>query len=137
MATFLIYILAGLGVAMIITVVGLILAQILINKADTAQTQTNILFEQSQGVVVDIDDLPEARQEPGVTVISNDAIEATSHHHRHLKTKTISVIDQDAQINTTMEQTHTINGLTTPDHKIVSSSTSIIDPLTDKITLEY
>jgi hypothetical protein len=144
MATFLISILAALGVVIIITLVGLILAQVLINRAD--KTQTNIITEQSQCVVIDIDDLPEVQQEPGITVISNDVIESTSHRHHHLKKKTISVIDQDAlnnQINnknTTMEQTQANKDLLTPSqtyNDVVSSNTSIINPLTDKITLEY
>ena len=135
MATFLISILAALGVVIIITVVGLILAQILINRADKTQTQSNIVSEQSQCVVVDIDDLPEVQQEAGITVISNDVIESTSHRHQHLKKKTISVIDQDALNNQTMEQTQANKDLSIPS--VVSSNTSIINPLTDKITLEY
>jgi hypothetical protein len=144
MATFLISILAALGVVMIITVLGLILTQILINRADKAQTQTNILSEQSQGIAVDIDDSPETQHEPGIAIISNDIIEGTPHRHHHLMKKTVSVIDQDVQINhvdnknTTTGQIHVYKGLTIPTKTDSSAiSTSIVNPLTDKITLEY
>jgi hypothetical protein len=131
MATFLISILAALGVVMIIIVLGLILTQILINRADKVQTQDIVV------------DLPKVEQEASITVISNDIIEGTPHRHRHLMKKTISVIDQDVQVNTentTTEQIHTYKGLITPtktDSNMFSSNTSIIDPLTDKITLDY
>jgi len=139
MTTFLISTLAALGVVMIITVLGLILAQIFISRTDKAQVRTDILSEQLQGVVVDIDELPEAQQDAGITVISNDVIEGTPHRHHHLKKKTVSVIDQDAQIdyiskkNTPMKQIQP----TKTDSDVISSNTSIINPLTDKITLEY
>jgi hypothetical protein len=141
MATFLISILAALGIVIIITVLGLILTQILINKADKAQTRANILSEQPQGAVVDMNDLPEAHREPGITVISNDIIESIPHRHRHLMKKTVSVIDQDAQINHfDNKNTTTDKGLTIPtktDSDVISSNTSIANPLTGKITLEY
>jgi len=137
MATFLISILAALGVVMIITVLGLILTQILINRADRAQTQTNILSEQSQGVFVHIDDLPETQQEPGIAIISNDIIKGTSHRHHHLTKKTVSVIDQDVQFNH-VDTTTAYKSLTIPTKTNTSAiSTSIVNPLTDKITLEY
>lgn len=140
MATFIISILAALGVVMIITVLGLILTQILINRANKAQTLANIRSEQAQGVVVD---LLEAQQEAGVAVISNDIIESTPHRHRHLMKKPVSVINQDAPIdnkNRTTGQIHAYKGLTIPtkiDSDGISSNTSIVNPLTDKITLEY
>lgn len=131
MATFLISILAALGVVMIIIVLGLILTQILINRANKVQTQNIVV------------DLPKVEQEASITVISNDIIEGTPHRHRHLMKKTISVIDQDVQVNTentTTEQIHTYKGSIIPtktDNNMFSSNTSIIDPLTDKITLDY
>ena len=141
MATVLISALAALSVVLIIAVLGLILAQIFINRADKAQLHTDIASEQVQGVVIDIDQLPEADQEPGITVISNDVIEGTSHRHQHLKKKTVSVIDQDAQLNhSIMGHNHTQNDLTAPlstDSNTNPSVTSIRNPLTDKITLEY
>jgi hypothetical protein len=139
MTTFLISTLAALGVVMIITVLGLILAQIFINRTDKAQVRADILSEQLQGVVVDIDELPEAQQEAGITVISNDVIEGTSHRHHHLKKKTVSVIDQDAQIDYIYKKNIPTKQIqpTKTDSDLISSNTSIINPLTDKITLEY
>jgi hypothetical protein len=139
MTTFLISTLAALGVVMIITVLGLILAQIFINRTDKAQVRTDILSEQLQGVVVDIDELPEAQQDAGITVISNDVIEGTPHRHHHLKKKTVSVIDQDAQIDYIYKKNTPTKQIqpTKTDSDVISSNTSIINPLTDKITLEY
>ena len=141
MATFLIPVLAALSVVLIIAVLGLILTQMLIKRADKAQLHADIASEQVQGVVVDIDQLPEVDQEPGITVISNDVIEGTSQRPQHLKKKTVSVIDQDAQLNhSIMKHNHTGDDLTDPittDSDTIPSVTSIVNPLTDKITLEY
>jgi hypothetical protein len=146
MATYLISILAALAVVIIIIVFGLILTQLFINRANKAQTCANLIPGQSQGVFVDMDDLPEAKYDPGIAIISNDVIEGTPHRHRHLMKKTVSVIDQDAQIDHTNNK-YTITGqiyayksLTIPtktDTNKISSDTSIVNPLTDKITLEY
>ncbi|CAF0803558.1 unnamed protein product [Rotaria sordida] len=131
---------------MIIILLGLFLSQIFIKRADQTQTQTNIIFEQPQGIIIDIDELSEVQQGPGITVISNDVIEGISHRHYHLTKKTVSVIDQDAQINhmnnkkTTIKQIHANSNLTIATKTgsdAISSDTSIVDPLTDKITLEY
>ncbi len=144
MSTFLISILGALGVVMMITILGLILTQILINRADKAQTRVNMISEQPQGVVVDIDDLPEFHQEPGIAVISNDIIETTP--HRNLMKKTASVLHQDTHINhtnhknTTTGQIGTDKDLTIPiktDTNVISLDPSIVDPLIGKITLEY
>ncbi|CAF1500856.1 unnamed protein product [Rotaria sp. Silwood1] len=146
MATFLISLLAAFIVVIIIILFGLVLAQILIKRADQTQAHTNIIFDQPQSIIIDIDELPEAQQESGITVISNDVIEGISHRHHHLTKKTLSVINQDALINhmndkkTTIERIHVDDGLaisTKNDSGAISSETSIVNPLTDKITLKY
>ncbi|CAF2663288.1 unnamed protein product [Rotaria sp. Silwood2] len=146
MATFLISLLGAFGVVIIIILLGLVLAQIFINRANKIQAHTNIIFDQPQSLIIDIDELPEAQQEPGITVISNDVIEGISYRHHHLTKKTLSVIDQDVQINhkndkkTTIEQIYAEKDLTIPtrtDSGAISSDISIINPLTNKITLEY
>jgi hypothetical protein len=139
MSTFLISILGALGVIMMITILGLILTKIFINRADKAQTRANMISEQPQGVVVDIDDLPEFHQEPGIAVISNDIIESTP--HRSLMKKTATVLHQDTHIDhTTTGQIGTYKDLTIPtktDTNVISLDPNIVDPLTGKITLEY
>ena len=53
------------------------------------QTRANILSEQQQQypIVVDLDELPDDQHQPGMTVISNDVIEGTTHRHYHLNKK--------------------------------------------------
>jgi hypothetical protein len=148
MATFLIITLAAMGVVLMIVMLGLLLAQLLINRADKAQTCANIISEQQQeqGIVVDLDELPDAQHQPGMTVISNDVIEGTTHRHHHLNKKTISVIDHYAPSgqtnikNISRERINTYKNPTIPiktDSNAISSDISIVNPLTDKITLDY
>ncbi|CAF1296470.1 unnamed protein product [Adineta steineri] len=132
MTHFVISLFAALGVVIIIIVLGLILTQIFITRADIAQTNTNIQSDLLQGIIVDIDQIPETQQEPGITVISNDIIDGIAHHHYHIKKKTVSVIDQNIQINH-KDPTRPIK----TDNTIISSNISIVNPLIDKITLEY
>jgi competence protein ComGF len=128
MATYLISILAALAVVMIIIVLGLILAKILINRAENIQTETTIPSTQSQGVFVDVDNLPKTEQQSGIVVISNDIMEDT--RSRQFMKKNVSFTGQDAQIDHISNKNVTIPTM-------FSSEKSQVTPITNKITLDY
>ncbi|CAF3701172.1 unnamed protein product [Rotaria socialis] len=143
---FSIYMLIGFGVIVIIVLFGLILAQIFIKRADKTQIHKNIAYEQSQDITIAIDELPDVKQGPDISVTSNDVIEGISHRHNHANKKNAPFINQDPQIyyinvkKTPIESFFTTKNLTIPiqtNTDRISSDTSLVNPLTDKITLEY
>ncbi|CAF1122265.1 unnamed protein product [Rotaria magnacalcarata] len=143
---FSIFMLTGFGVITIIVLFGLILAQIFIKRADKTQIHTDIIYEQSQDITIDIDELPAVKQGPDISVTSNDIIEGISHRHNHANKRTAPFIDQDSQIyyinakKTPSESFFTTKSLTIPiktNTDRISSDTSLVNPLTNKITLEY
>ncbi|UJR30096.1 hypothetical protein I4U23_017637 [Adineta vaga] len=130
MTTFLISILAELGVVIIIIVFGLLLAYRFIKRPEQIKSYTNILFDQSQGIVIDIDVLPVDQQELSITVVSNDVIDRTSHQDQYLKKKPLSISDS-------MHPHQQLASMNKTESNIILSDTSTINPLVDKITLEY
>jgi hypothetical protein len=131
MSTWIVSALAAWGAVVIILAVGLVLAHSFIRRADQAQARTCAPPEQPQEIVIGIEELPEGQQETGMVVISNDVIDGTSHHHHHhhLKKESVSAdpIYPDDELS----------ALTTAADEVTHSNTSIINPLTDKITLKY
>ncbi|CAF1211331.1 unnamed protein product [Adineta ricciae] len=122
MTTFLTLTLSILAVITLIVALGLIMAYTFIKRTERGKVSTNVFSSQLSSTVIDVDDLPDTQQKQGITVISNDIIDHSSHRHQHLQRRTISVIDS---VPSAIDQSTIV-----PDMEIV-------DPLTEKITLEY
>lgn len=77
--------------------------------------------------IIDLNNLKDSADRPGITVISNDVIESPDHPHHHQRPKTklaISVINQHVKSDEKIDR----------DLETMNRS---VDPLTEKITLDY
>ena len=122
MTTFLTLTLSTLAVIALIAALGLIMAYTFIKRTERGKVSTSVFSNQLSSTVIDVDDLPDTQQEQGITVMSNDITDRSSHRHQHLQRRTLSVIDS---VPSAIGQS------------TIAPDMEIVDPLTEKITLEY
>ena len=126
MVAFAILVLAIVGVILMIAILGSFMAVLFVKRPD--QNEIRARADDEQGVIVDMDALFDGQQQPGLTVMSNDVMEAASPRHPPMNRQILSVVDQLEQIDVGENRRNS--------DKIVSEISSL-DPLTEKITLDY